>query len=62
MTMTKKDFEAIARIIKVHRDIEKVKDTEGMNFVFDKTGDVLLLFADPKYDITNAVLDRLKRG
>ena len=42
--------------------IEKVKDTEGMNFVFDKTGDVLLLFADPKYDITNAVLDRLKRG
>ena len=42
--------------------IDKVKETENMNFVFDKTGDVILLFADPKYDITNAVLDRLKRG
>ena len=47
---------------KILEAIEKVKDDEGMNFVFDKTGDVLLLFADPKYDITNAVLDRLKRG
>ena len=34
--------------------IEQVKDTENMNFVFDKTGDVILLFADPK--------DKLKRG
>lgn len=47
---------------KILEAIEKVKDQEGMSFVFDKTGDVLLLFADPKYDITNAVLDRLKRG
>jgi len=42
--------------------INAVRKTEGMNFVFDKTADVLLLFADPKYDITNVVLDRLKRG
>jgi outer membrane protein len=42
--------------------IEAVKETESMNFVFDKTGDVILLFADPQYDITNAVLDKLKRG
>lgn len=47
---------------KVMKAIEKVKEKEGMNFIFDKTGDVILLFADPKYDITNAVLDRLKRG
>jgi outer membrane protein len=42
--------------------IDKVRQQEGMSFVFDKAGDVLLLFADPQYDITNAVLDKLKRG
>lgn len=47
---------------KILEAIESVKTVEKMDFVFDKTGDVILLFADPKYDITNAVLDRLKRG
>lgn len=42
--------------------IDYVRQKEGMNFVFDKTGDVLLLFADPQFDITNVVLDKLKRG
>ncbi len=42
--------------------IDKVRQKEGMSFVFDKAGDVLLLFADPQFDITNAVLDKLKRG
>ncbi|MBK8945563.1 MAG: OmpH family outer membrane protein [Ignavibacteriae bacterium] len=42
--------------------IDKVRQQEGMNFVFDKTGDVLLLFADPQFDLTNIVLDKLKRG
>ena len=35
---------------KILEAIEQVKDDEGMNFVFDKTGDVLLLFADPRFD------------
>lgn len=47
---------------KILEAIEAVKSVEKMDFIFDKTGDVILLFADPKYDITNAVLDRLKRG
>ena len=47
---------------KILEAIESVKTVEGLHFVFDKTGDVILLFADQKYDITNAVLDRLKRG
>jgi outer membrane protein len=47
---------------KILEAIDAVRQTEGMSFIFDKTGDVLLLFADPKYDITNAVLDKLKRG
>lgn len=42
--------------------IDNVRKQEGMSFVFDKTGDVLLLFADPQYDLTNIVLDKLKRG
>jgi outer membrane protein len=47
---------------KVLDAIDGVRKMEGMEFVFDKTGDVILLFADPQYDITNAVLDKLKRG
>lgn len=47
---------------KIMDAIESVKTSESMNFVFDKTGDVILLFADPEFDITNAVLDKLKRG
>ncbi|PID61246.1 MAG: molecular chaperone Skp [Ignavibacteriae bacterium] len=47
---------------KIMDAIDHVRKKEGMSYVFDKTGEVILLFADPKYDITNAVLDRLKRG
>ena len=47
---------------KILEAIDKVREKEGMTFVFDKTGDVILLFADPQYDLTNAVLDKLKRG
>lgn len=42
--------------------IDKVAKEEGMNFVFDKAGDVVLLYADTEYDITFKVLDKLKRG
>lgn len=42
--------------------IESVKTKEAMHFVFDKTGDVILLFADPQFDITNEVLIKLKKG
>ncbi len=42
--------------------IDKVAKEESMNFVFDKAGDVVLLYADEEYDITYKVLDRLKRG
>ncbi|MEE9432387.1 MAG: OmpH family outer membrane protein [Melioribacteraceae bacterium] len=47
---------------KILKAIDAVRKAEGMNFVFDKTGEVLLLFADPQYEITNVVLDKLKRG
>lgn len=47
------------RILKV---IEAIAKEEGVNFVFDKANDALLLFADAKFDLTYRVLDRLKRG
>jgi outer membrane protein len=47
------------RILKA---IEAVAKDEGFGFVFDKANDVLLLYADVKYDLTYRVLDKLKRG
>jgi len=47
---------------KVFDAIDKVAKEEGMNFVFDKAGDVVLLYADQEFDITYKVLDKLKRG
>ena len=42
--------------------IDEVRQEEHMNFVFDKAGGLVLLFADDQFDLTNAVLDKLKRG
>lgn len=47
---------------KIYAAIEKVSKEENMQFVFDKSGDILLLYADSSFDITFKVLDRLKRG
>ena len=47
---------------KIYKAIEKVAKQENMQFVFDKSGDIILLYADPEYDITYKVLDRLKTG
>lgn len=47
---------------KILLSIEAVAKEEGFSFVFDKANDILLLYADSKYDLTYKVLDRLKRG
>jgi outer membrane protein len=47
---------------KIYAAIKEVAKAEGMKFVFDKAGDVVLLYADPQYDLTYKVLDRLKTG
>ena len=47
---------------KIYAAIEKVAKEEGMQFIFDKSGDILLLYADEAFDITFKVLDSLKRG
>ena len=47
---------------KIYTAIEQVAKVENMQFVFDKSGDILLLYADAAFDITFQVLDKLKRG
>lgn len=47
---------------KIYKAIEVVAKEEGMQFIFDKSGDIMLLYADTAFDITFKVLDRLKRG
>lgn len=47
---------------KIYAAIEQVAKGEEMDFIFDKSGDILLLYADSAYDITFKVLDSLKRG
>jgi outer membrane protein len=45
---------------KIYAAIKDVAKKEDMQFIFDKSGDIVLLYADPQYDITYKVLDLLK--
>ncbi len=45
---------------KVFNAIQDVAKEEDLDFVFDKSGDVLLLYAKDQYDITTKVMDKLK--
>ncbi|MBI5471128.1 MAG: OmpH family outer membrane protein [Ignavibacteriae bacterium] len=48
---------------KILKAIEVVAKAEKYTFVFDQTESVrVLLYGDPKEDLTNRVIDRLKRG
>lgn len=59
----KKNEELLSPIkTKILEAITQVAKDEAMHFVFDKTGDVLLLYAEAEFDITYKVLDKLKRG
>lgn len=45
---------------KIFNALEKIAKEEGYDFVFDKSGEILLLYANEKYDLTNKVLQVLK--
>ena len=48
---------------KILKAIERIARAEKYNFVFDRTEQInILLYADTKEDLTNRVLDNLKRG
>jgi outer membrane protein len=45
---------------KIFNAIQEIAQDEDLDFVFDRSGDVMLLYAKEQYDITNKVLDKLK--
>jgi len=45
---------------RVFKAIQDVAVEEGFDYVFDKSGEILLMYANPKYDLTDKVLEKLK--
>ncbi|MBU1095568.1 MAG: molecular chaperone Skp [Ignavibacteriae bacterium HGW-Ignavibacteriae-2] len=45
---------------KIFNIIQDVANENELDFVFDRSGDILFLYAKPEYDITNLVLEKLK--
>lgn len=44
---------------KVYNAIETIAQTRNYGFVFDRSGGMTLLYADPKFDISDEVLDEV---
>ncbi|MBI3788085.1 MAG: OmpH family outer membrane protein [Ignavibacteriales bacterium] len=44
---------------RVFKAIQEVALEEGYDYVFDKSGEILLMYANPKYDLTPKVLQKL---
>ena len=48
---------------KVLKVIEQVAKDERLQFIFDRNDQItVLLYGDEKFDYTNFIIDRLKRG
>jgi len=45
---------------KVFNIIQEIANEEELDFVFDRSGDIIFLYAKPDYDITAKVIERLK--
>ncbi len=45
---------------RIFNAIQEVAKDEDLDFVFDRSGDVMLLYAKDQYDLTQKVLDKLK--
>jgi outer membrane protein len=45
---------------RVFKAVQDVAVEDGFDYVFDKSGDILLMYANQKYDLTQKVVDRLK--
>lgn len=45
---------------KVFTAIKEVAEEDELDFVFDRSGDIMLLYAKEKYDMTSRVLEKLK--
>jgi len=45
---------------KIFNIIQEIATEEELDYVFDRSGDIIFLFANPDYDLTSTVIDRLK--
>ena len=45
---------------KIMQAIQDVAKQESYDYIFDKSGQILLMYANDKYDVTQLVLDKLK--
>jgi outer membrane protein len=45
---------------KIFKAIQDVAKEEEYDYIFDKTGDILLMYTNEKFDLTSKVLERLK--
>ncbi|MCF8241170.1 MAG: OmpH family outer membrane protein [Melioribacteraceae bacterium] len=45
---------------KIFTAIQDVAEEEELDFVFDRSGDIIFLYAKEEYDITNLVLEKLE--
>ncbi|MFH0734760.1 MAG: OmpH family outer membrane protein [bacterium] len=45
---------------RVFSAIQEVAKEKDLDFVFDRSGDIVFLYAKPEYDITSIVLEKLK--
>ena len=40
--------------------IKEIADKENYDFIFDRSGDVMFIYAKDKYDLTQTVIEKLK--
>ncbi|HEX9251810.1 MAG TPA: OmpH family outer membrane protein [Ignavibacteriaceae bacterium] len=45
---------------KIFGALKELAEAENYDFVFDRSGDIMILFAKEKYDLTSQVLEKLK--
>jgi len=45
---------------KIFNIIQEIATEEELDYVFDRSGDIIFLFANPDYDLTSKVVERLK--
>jgi outer membrane protein len=45
---------------RVFKAVQDVAKEEGYDYIFDKSGDILLMYANEKYDLTQKIFEKLK--
>ena len=55
-------FNSLAKTMtnEIFTAIKTIAEEEELDFVFDRSGDILFLYAKDEYDITNKVFEKLK--